>query len=177
LAALLLAIVFQTNSIRHYYPVLAQGGSVLSAWTGKPPKIDGIIGDEEWSTAAKIDFNITSYNGTIYVMNDGGNLYIAAKITDDNLGTSYDNFDVFMIFFDNDNDSVQEKEDDGLFCFSITGPPYDVFYNVTEPNAWPSDISDGGTADGVTMKQAMAYTVILSVSVRLILQMMLMTLA
>ena len=148
LAALLLAIVFQTSFIRRYYPVLAQEEVMLSAWTGKPPKIDGIIGDEEWSTAAKIDFNIASYNGTIYVMNDGGNLYIAAKITDNYFQADQGNYDVFMVLFDNDNDGVQEKGDDGLFCFSIAGPPYDVFYNVTEPNAWPSDESDGGTADG-----------------------------
>jgi len=97
LAALLLAIVFQTGSMRNYYPAFAQEGSVLSAWASKPPKIDGYI-DEEWSAAAIIDFNITSYNGTVYVMNDGGNLYIAAKITDNKLGINYDDFDVFMIF-------------------------------------------------------------------------------
>lgn len=148
LAVLLTAVVLQMGSMTHYYSVIAQEGTVLSAWAGKPPKIDGNIEDEEWSTAAKIDFNITNYNGTIYVMNDGGNLYLAANITDDDFGTSFSDYDVFMFLFDNDNDGGgPEKGDDGLFCFSITGPPYDVFYNITEP-PWPSDAADGGTVDG-----------------------------
>ena len=147
LAVLLLAVVLQMSSMTHYYSVIAQEGTVLSARAGKPPKIDGNIEGEEWSTAAKIDFNITNYNGTVYVMNDGGNLYLAAKITDDDFGTNFFDYDVFMFLFDNDNDGVPEKGDDGLFCFSITGPPYDVFYNITEP-AWPSDAADGGTVGG-----------------------------
>ncbi|MEM3578900.1 MAG: hypothetical protein QXL54_01590 [Candidatus Bathyarchaeia archaeon] len=147
LAFLLLAVVLQTGSVIHFSSVIAQEGPILSAWTHKPPKIDGNIEDEEWSTAAKVDFNITSYNGTIYVMNDGGNLYLAAKITDDDFGTGPYTRDVFMFIFDNDNDGVPEKGDDGLFCFTISGPPYDVFYNITA-SAWPSDVADGGTIDG-----------------------------
>ncbi|MEM1565534.1 MAG: hypothetical protein QW510_00380 [Candidatus Bathyarchaeia archaeon] len=141
-------VVLQTGLVMHFSLVMAEESSVLSAWTCKPPKIDGNIEDEEWINAAKVDFNITSYNGTIYIMNDGGNLYLAAKIMDDDFGTSFSDYDVFMFFFDNDNDGVPEKGDDGLFCFTITGPPYDVFYNITEPNAWPGDATDGGTVDG-----------------------------
>ncbi|MBX5321566.1 MAG: hypothetical protein QHH12_00110 [Candidatus Bathyarchaeota archaeon] len=148
LAVLLAAAISPSSLIVRFSPAMAQEGVVLSAWTCKPPKIDGVIDEEEWSTAAKIDFNITNYNGTIYVMNDGGNLYLAAKITDDDFGTDFNTYDVFMFLFDNDNDGSPEKGDDGLFCFSISGPPYDMFYNVTEPNAWPGDTLDGGTADG-----------------------------
>ncbi|MEM0357380.1 MAG: hypothetical protein QXL77_03280 [Candidatus Bathyarchaeia archaeon] len=147
LVFLLLAVALQAGLVMHFSFVMAEESSVLSAWTCKPPKIDGNIEDEEWSTAAKVDFNITNYNGTIYVMNDGGNLYLAAKITDDDFGTGPYTRDVFMFLFDNDNDGVPEKGDDGLFCFTITGPPYDVFYNITDP-AWPSDVADGGTIDG-----------------------------
>lgn len=146
LVFLLLAVV-QTGFVMRFSSIMAEESSVLSAWTCKPPKIDGNIEDEEWNTAAKVDLNITSYNGTIYVMNDGGNLYLAAKITDDDFGMGPNTWDVFMFLFDNDNDGVPEKGEDGLFCFTITGPPYDVFYNVTEP-AWPSDAADGGTVDG-----------------------------
>ncbi|MDW8040108.1 MAG: hypothetical protein RMJ03_01625 [Nitrososphaerota archaeon] len=144
---LLFVVALQVVLVMHFSPVMAQE-SVLSAWARKPPKIDGVIEDEEWSAAAKIDFNMTSYNGTIYVMNDGGNLYLAAKIADNDFGATFSDFDVFMFLFDNDNDGVPERGDDGLFCFTITGPPYDVFYNITEPNAWPNDVADGGTADG-----------------------------
>lgn len=79
--------------------VVAHTGVVLSAWAWNPPTIDGVINDAEWSAAAKINFSLPSsslvYNGTIYVMNDYENLYLAAKITDDDFGTNESTVDIF----------------------------------------------------------------------------------
>ncbi|MGQ9538334.1 MAG: sugar-binding protein [Candidatus Bathycorpusculaceae bacterium] len=90
--------------------VMAHSGIVLSAWTWRGPSIDGAIGEEEWSAAAKVDFNIVNasapdgtYNGTMYVMNDHDNLYLAVKITDDDFGNDGSTFDVLFFLFDNDN--------------------------------------------------------------------------
>lgn len=96
------------------------------------------IGEEEWSAAAKVDFNIVNasapdgmYNGTIYVMNDYDNLYLAVKITDDDFGNDGNTFDVLFFLFDNDNSGLPPVQgDDGLFCWSISGPPFDVFFQL-----------------------------------------------
>jgi hypothetical protein len=149
-AFLIAAVISPMGLMMHFSPAMAHSGITLSAWTWNPPTIDGTIGDDEWRTAAKADFNITTpdgiYNATIYVMNDYENLYLAAKITDDDLGTDISTYDLFRFNFDNDHDGASEKGDDGLFCWSIPGLLYDVFNNET--TGWPGDNQDGGTKDG-----------------------------
>lgn len=147
---LLLAVVIQMGSMSHLSSVMAHSGVILSAWTWNQPTIDGDIGDDEWGAAAKIGFNIITssmvYNGTMYVMNDYNNLYLAAKITDDDFGNET-MWDVFAIFFDNDHDHViPEFGDDGLFCFTVDIPFDHFFYNDTV--GWPSDSAYGGLEDG-----------------------------
>ncbi|MEM3617653.1 MAG: hypothetical protein QXK47_01090 [Candidatus Bathyarchaeia archaeon] len=152
LTAYLVAALFPASLLR-FASVKAHSGVVLSAWTWEAPAIDGTIGEDEWSAAAKIEFNITTsdhiYNGTLYVMNDYENLYLAAKITDDDFGTDESTYDVFAFFFNNDHDGWPPPEhgDDGLVCWSISGRPFDVFfYNDTV--GWPSDADYGGEQNG-----------------------------
>lgn len=155
LAVLLSITISPAGLVARFASVMTHSGIVLSAWTWSTPSIDGAIGEEEWSAAAKVDFNIINasapdgmYNGTMYVMNDYDNLYLAVKITDDDFGNDGSTFDVLFFLFDNDNSGLPSVQgDDGLFCWSISGPPFDAFfYNYTV--GWPSDTDYGGTSDG-----------------------------
>lgn len=149
LAFLLLYVFLQSCSVIRFSSVMAHSGVVLSAWTWNTPTIDGVIDEDEWGTAAKIDFNITTssiiYNGTIYVMNDYNNLYLAARITDDDLGNET-MWDGFVFFFNNDDYGGPEFGDDGLACFTANVPLDHFFYNNTL--GWPSDLDYGGSEDG-----------------------------
>ncbi|MEM2738719.1 MAG: hypothetical protein QXK93_07035, partial [Candidatus Bathyarchaeia archaeon] len=99
LAFLLLSVVLQIGLVTRSSLVMAHSDVLLSAWTWNQPTIDGVINAAEWSAAAKINFSLTAsslvYNGTIYVMNDYENLYLAAKITDDDFGTNESTVDIF----------------------------------------------------------------------------------
>jgi hypothetical protein len=149
LAVLLVATVSPAILTMHFAPAMAHSGLVLSAWTWNPPTIDGVIDEDEWSMAAKVNFTMEGFlfNGTLYVMNDYENLYLAAKITDDDFGTNESTADAFVFVFDNDNDFTGfEVGDDILFCWSISNRPFDAFFNETgEPN---DDSVHGGTQDG-----------------------------
>ncbi|MEM1551771.1 MAG: hypothetical protein QXH03_03800 [Candidatus Bathyarchaeia archaeon] len=148
LGVLITFVVLPIGLVAHFSPAMAHSGIVLSAWTWNSPTIDGVIGEAEWSAAAKVDFSLANsdfiYNGTIYVMNDYENLYLAAKITDDDLGASESTVDIFGFFFENDHDGItHEQGDDGLMCMSISGRPCDFFY--VSGDGWPPDIAYGGT--------------------------------
>lgn len=95
-------------------PVTGHGGVSLSAWTGVPPTIDGSIGVAEWAPADTKTFSMlldgTPTDGTLYVMNDATNLYLAVMIEDD---TCTGNGDQCTFSFDNDHDGIgPELEDD-----------------------------------------------------------------
>jgi len=149
LAVFLMAVVSSAGLVMRLAPAMAHSGLVLSAWTWNPPTIDGVIDENEWSMAAKVNFTMesSSFNGTLYVMNNYENLYLAAKITDDDFGTDESTADAFVFVFDNDNDWTGfEVGDDLLFCWSISNRPFDAFFNETY---WPEDDSAyGGTQEG-----------------------------
>jgi hypothetical protein len=149
LAVLLMAVVSPAGLVMRLAPAMAHSGLVLSSWTWNPPTIDGVIDEDEWSMAAKVNFTMEGFpfNGTLYVMNDYESLYLAAKITDDDFGTNESTADAFVFVFDNDNDFTGfEVGDDVLFCWSISNSPFDNFFNETY---WPEDDSAyGGTQDG-----------------------------
>ncbi len=80
--------------------------------------IDGVMSPGEWVNAARIDFqaNVPSYDGggttpaTLYIMNDGTNLYFAVKIARSSFGGATNP----VLEFDNNNDGVREDGDDGF---------------------------------------------------------------
>jgi len=115
------------------------GGVTLSAWTDKPPTIDGVHQLSEWGDADSVDFstdNDPPYNGTIHVMNDAENLYIFIEFEYEGTHGSV------KIFFDNDNDEDEWDEDDDGLCFewSPTGDEFrDIHYS-----AWDTDSSIDG---------------------------------
>jgi hypothetical protein len=81
--------------------------------------IDGFMSPGEWDNAVKIDFlaNVPSSDGggttpaTLYIMNDGLNLYLAVKIARSSFGSSTQLFSDF----DNNNDGIMEDGEDGFW--------------------------------------------------------------
>ncbi len=80
--------------------------------------IDGVMSPGEWDNAVKIDFqaNVPPEDGggttpaTLYVMNDGINLYLAVKIARSSFGLKTQ----FFSEFDNNGNGVSEHGDDSL---------------------------------------------------------------
>ncbi|HYA21666.1 MAG TPA: sugar-binding protein [Thermoproteota archaeon] len=130
-------------------------GSALSAYAAAPPTIDGQLGPSEWAGAATKQFTIgqpwsnvfQNASGTIYVMNDDKNLYIAIRITDP---TDDGYKDYVQIMFDDTNTGHHTEGDDGV----ILQPPdnmIDCFWSHAKWSnfylEYNSDPSDEGTMD------------------------------
>ena len=129
----------------------AGSGKTLTGYTTTPPTIDGIIHSNEWSTADEATFGpITvgaqSITGTLYMMNDGQNLYIAVSIEGDNDFNSPN--DGFRVFFDNNHGGgvAPEQGDDDVIANGALAIG-DLFYDTgTGTGNW--DNLNGGTSDG-----------------------------
>jgi len=107
--------------------------------------VDGSIGAGEWAAAGKVNFGPFGpgpYTGTLYMMNDGTDLYMAVSISGDpDYGPG--DFDSFVALFDNDHDGVHEVGDDMLGA----GNPFafaDWYYLMP---TWADD-PPAGTIDG-----------------------------
>jgi len=131
--------------------IKAEPVTSLSAWASSPPTIDGVLSASEWDSAATIEFTITylvgepTKGGTLYVMNDLDNLYLAVKIEDDDLNLG----DVLDFHFDNDNDGNREDGDDVL-GFDVNYGFYDSFWRTDFGlHGHLMDWVDGGTSDGM----------------------------
>ena len=140
---LLLMVVVYAWMIVHaagHWPV------VLSAWTTKPPTIDGVIDPVEWYYADTTEFttDMGHLNGTLYVMNDATNLYLGVRVQDTTPPHEFVDF-----WFDNDHDGIgPELEDDTLRCSG--GGLIDMHCSSEDPLYYALDV-DGlppGTNDG-----------------------------
>jgi hypothetical protein len=132
------------------FPVRGSSGVILSAWTSAPPTIDGAVDTtSEWADADHESFTIASnYTGTIYVMNDGTNLYVAVEIADNDVGVNFSTRDIVNLYFDNDFDGDgPEDGDEQLSCISWGTTDSDHFYNSSS-SSWPWDELNGGANDG-----------------------------
>ncbi len=123
--------------------------------------IDGVMAPGEWGPAASVEFqaNLPSNDGggtapaTLYVMNDGANLYLGLKIARQSYGGATN--PVFE--FDNDNNGAREPGDD-VFGMSVgIYSPVTFFddYRTPCPGApagsagcGPSDTASTGANDG-----------------------------
>ncbi len=137
-------LIFQ---IGHSLPsAFAHNGTVLSAFARTTVTINGALGTSEWITAATTTFTITTHTGTIYVMNDNTNLYIAIKITDPTPGN-----DQITLFFDNNHNGNWADGTPGEDLINYFSPPavstgfHDEFESSVGTNL---DTNDGGTSDG-----------------------------
>jgi hypothetical protein len=89
--------------------------------------IDGIMSPDEWDNAVRTDFVANIPGGgttpaTLYVMNDGLNLYMALKIARPSFGYMTQ----LAVDFDNNNKGVPVQGDDGfqIYAGSTTPPMY-----------------------------------------------------
>ncbi len=125
--------------------------------------IDGVMSPGEWDNAAKVDFqaSLPSSEGggttpaTLYVMNDGLNLYMAVKIKRSSFGFQTN----FLVDFDNNNDGIAEIGNDGLQMSigNYVNLMFGDYYRYVKPgdpvgsdNGWQLDTADTvnmGTSD------------------------------
>lgn len=122
--------------------------------------IDGVMSPGEWDNAAKYDFqvNVPSSDGggttpaTLYVMNDGLNLYLGLKLARPSFGSQT----IFNIDFDNNNNGRLDSGEDLIQMQVGTNPPmpptfYDEYWSTALDGTMTAlrDIDDakGGTND------------------------------
>jgi hypothetical protein len=116
----------------------AQPNYEIVAVAGLTPTIDGIIGPEEWNDANYETFDQT----TVFVKQDGVNLYIAFNITD----STYSEGDDCGIAFDvNHDESPTLQTDDILISVMRNGSLYElnvtVTWNPREVFGWTAEAS------------------------------------
>ena len=124
-------------------------GDTFQGWAPTPPSIDGDIGTTEWQTAASSSFTMTiggnPYAGTLYVMNDATNLYLAVKMADSTFSTD-PTPDGVAFYFDNYNDGTFESGDDGIAYVTGATGFLDRFLQAIP--TMQKDVDFGGTTDG-----------------------------
>ncbi len=126
---------------------------VLRGATGVPPSIDGKVEATEWSAAARKDFGpiisgAQTITGTVYIMNDAQNLYVAAVIDGDD---DFNQSDGFAVYFNNENTN-ETIWIDGQDCVRCTGTSGfdDWYYNATRKGmAVDTSAYSLGTSDGL----------------------------
>jgi hypothetical protein len=142
LAAASVAIV-PSAATGHAGPVLRGFGMAV---------IDATPAPGEWEPAARHDFGVDrspaegggTVPATLYVMNDGANLYAALRVSNASVGSSF-----FRLYFDNDHSgSTGAVGDDGVELWNSGFR--DLFVRQLSPFqlAWSVDTSYGGTSDG-----------------------------
>ena len=144
------------------------------------PVIDGVMNASEWSTAARFDFqaNLPPFDGggttpaSVYVMNDGVNLYFALKLASASFGGATNP----SIIFDNNDDNCPAEGDDGfgMYVGTYSPPTLSDIYRYSCPgapvnsvgcSAYDTETSRGilpaGTTEGRTAaKNDGTYTII-----------------
>jgi len=114
--------------------------------------MDGNIGAGEWAASGKVNFGPfgpgNAYSGTLYMMNDGTDLYIAVSISGDGDYGGAGGQDAIFCPFDNNHNGVLETGDDFLGLGTFAPPPLDFLDNFfTTPPSWVFDVP-AGTRDG-----------------------------
>ena len=121
--------------------------SVDIGWTSRPPEIDGQLGSDEWSDAAHIDGltqatpdegQAATQRTEIWLMTDGDNLYVAARLWDTNPEE--------MVAYANRRDADTGRDD--RFGFTID-PFFDrqngYFFQVNPNGARRDALLEGGS--------------------------------
>jgi Bacterial Ig-like domain (group 2) len=122
------------------------------AATTTPPTIDGVLSPGEWDTALQIPTGPnagTIANATVYVQNDGVNLFMALAVPDATAGTN----DILELRFDNDNDRVQTVNDDEI-TVSRTAGLSDGYFNGT---SWGTADARQDGVGAASLSGGMAY--------------------
>jgi len=109
--------------------------------------IDGAMRSGEWAGAGRLDFPVSlpgggSTQGTIYVMNDATNLYLAFRIARPILDSSHVGF-----WFDDDHDGVSTPGREDGISFD-TGPAGGVTDEFRCSTGFCRDVDAGGLNNG-----------------------------
>jgi hypothetical protein len=95
---------------------------ITCAWASAAPAADGVISAGEWAGATTVSLEAAStangVYGTLMVMNDATNLYIAYDAWGD---THQDNGDYSTVAFETSNDGLFSDGDEDVFRVSATG--------------------------------------------------------
>jgi len=131
------------------------------------PVIDGQLGQHEWDAAGRYEFQANrspaegggTVPATLYVMNDGTNLYLALRVAVTEIG--YSSFDMEFLApgsnpFAPGSDILRAQS----FFFE------DYHYDESPPNSWTwrADVDDGGTRDGTATVGQQAGSYVFEVS-------------
>src|SRR5213594_692575 len=117
-------------------------------------RIDGILSPGEWDNAGRLDFPVLlpphdgggTFTATLYVMNDGRNLYLALRAPLVAVPG------VLTLTFDNDNDRVFREGDDALGLIPESGladwyfttqPPCQPGFFCLLPDEWGGGMQNG----------------------------------
>ena len=117
--------------------------------------IDGSFAAGEWDSAARVQLSVFRspaegggvVPGTLYVMNDVQNLYIALRVSNASVGTSR-----YFIGFDGNHDGNSGQEGEDILFVDDYGLFSDRFMHQVSPTSWsPRDDDEyGGTIDGTS---------------------------
>jgi hypothetical protein len=120
--------------------------------------VDGNFTSAEWACARQYNFVANVSGGAtpavLYVMNDGGNLYLAVRL----LRSSSDKVNTLQFNFDNNdswntNGTGAAETGDDVLSLDATNGFVDAFLtlkcaNSSQSSCWATDVSGGGTNDG-----------------------------
>jgi len=133
--------------------VTGVSGNPANEIVAKPslaPTIDGVIGSAEWTTASNVTFNQT----TVYVMQNGLDLFVAFNISDNTENSQ----DTCTIFFDVEHDGSSELQADDLELVierdgnltelktTYFGPPHNkYFWTIATVSGWTAEVNSSST--------------------------------
>jgi hypothetical protein len=124
IAVVLSVVILVLSTLMTPLPVEAHAPGVVLSGVGAAT-IDGQLAPGEWDSAGKIDFLVNlplsdgggTTTGTLFVMNDGSNLYLGVKVLRAQLNTGDIGFGLDQVAFEFDNNhngGPQEEGDDIL---------------------------------------------------------------
>ena len=139
---------------------------INSGYTTSPPTIDGLLNPGEWVAAGSTTFAVNlppggadggTVPGTVYVMNDATNLYIAIYVP------AYSNpaaINEALIYFDNNNNGSYDGVEDLILIGNAEGTPVPFMDRSINDDPYLDCVSmcshldteyTGGTSDGAAV--------------------------
>ena len=147
--SLMLILIIGSSSHLTPHALGHVAGKTFQGWAPTPPSINGDIAASEWETAASSTFTLTiggnPYAGTLYVMNDATNLYLAVKIADATFSAD-PTPDAVAFYFDSNHNGIYQPGEDSIVLFSGATGFVDRFLQAMP--TMKVDVDFGGSTDG-----------------------------
>ena len=121
----------------------------IVAKPGLAPTIDGVIGSAEWTAASNVTFN----QNTVYVMQNGLDLFVAFNISDN----TENNQDTCHIYFDLEHDGSSDLQADDLELVverdgnltelktTYLSPPDKYVWTIATVSGWTAEVNSSST--------------------------------